>query len=232
MTLGLFDLFGKRSKQDKDIEIEKVEDEPKLKIYSGMRLEVNSLGDRMLFIAKLQGLRGNKAELYQYSETILSKEMEPLRVKIRGYNDYEKKAVYMEGIITPQEQNIWHVDDLTVIDIVNDRAFFRLDTDIEATLTIFDGPAAGEHPCRLLNISVGGVYISSGYQYYVDDSFLLKVRLLEDRPYSSLFCRVLRVIEKDTSEFEYGCKFIQLSEADQDQIAENIFAAQCKKRKV
>lgn len=229
--MGLLDLFGKGSRQDKNIETETVDTVERPKIYSGMRLEVTTLSDRMLFIAKLQGLRGGRAELYQYSETTLSKDIEPLRVKIRGYNDYEKKAVYMEGTITPQDQNIWHVEDLTVKDVVNDRAFFRLATDIDATLTMFDGPAAGEHPCRLLNISIGGVCISSGYQYDVDDSFLLRVRLLEDRPYSALYCRVLRVIEKDTSRFEYGCKFVQLSEADQDQIAENIFAAQCKKRK-
>lgn len=229
--MGLLDLFGKRSRQDKDIESEKIEDAQKPKIYSGMRLEVTTLEDRMLFIAKLQGLRGDKAELYQYSETILSRDIGSLRVKIRGYNDYERKAVYMEGTISPQDQNIWHVEELTVVDIVNDRAFFRLDTDIEATLTMFDGPGAGEHPCRLLNISVGGVYISSGYQYYIDDSFLLRVRLLEDRPYSALYCRILRVVEKDGSKYEYGCKFVQLSESDQNQIAENIFAAQCKKRK-
>ena len=88
----------------------------------------------------------------------------------------------------------------------------------------------GEKPCKLLNISVGGARVRSEYQYHEGDKFLLKVRLLEDRPESAMFCQVLRVIAKENEQFEYGCQFLELTEEDQEKIMQNIFAAQRQKR--
>ena len=45
-----------------------------------------------------------------------------------------------------------------------------------------------------------------------------------------MYCEVLRVIDKGDSKFEYGCRFLELAEADQDRITQNIFDAQRKKR--
>ena len=36
----------------------------------------------------------------------------PLHVRIRGYSDRDRKAVCMEGLITPLPQNIWQVEAL------------------------------------------------------------------------------------------------------------------------
>ena len=45
-----------------------------------------------------------------------------------------------------------------------------------------------------------------------------------------MFCEVLRIMERESGAFEYGCRFLELAEDDQDKILENIFAAQRKKR--
>ena len=58
----------------------------------------------------------------------------------------------------------------------------------------------------------------------------MKVRLLEDRPESAMFSQVVRVIEKGDAGFEYGCRFLELTEADQEQITKNIFTVQRKSR--
>ena len=81
-----------------------------------------------------------------------------------------------------------------------------------------------------MNISVGGARVASEHRYYTGDKFLLNVKLLEDREPTIMFCQVLRVIEKEEGPLEYGCKFLELNEADQDKITENIFAAQRKTR--
>ena len=223
--MKLFNLFGKKTDtlpQKSEI----AEDEEDLKVYSGMRVEVTAHDGRLLFVAKLLGLRGNQAELHQYSEAAISQVEEPLSVNIRGYNDREKKAVYMEGVIAPMPQNKWSVVELKVCRAGNDRAFFRLDTNLDATVTMFSGLTMGEKPCKLLNISVGGARILSECRYYDGDKFLLKVKLLEDRPESAIFGQVVRVIEKSDAKFEYGCQFLELTEKDQDQITANIFTAQ------
>ena len=95
---------------------------------------------------------------------------------------------------------------------------------------MFSGLAMGEKPCKLLNISIGGACIGSESRYHDGDKFLLKVKLLEDRPESAMFTQIVRVIEKGDAGFEYGCRFLELTEADQEQITQNIFAAQRQKR--
>ena len=159
------------------------------------------------------------------------KQKEPLHVRIRGYNDHERKAVYMEGFITPEEKHTWKVEELTVTRIGNDRAFFRLETNLDAVVTTFGGFSAREQDCKMLNISVGGARILSEQLYHEGDKFLLKVKLLEDRPMSVMFCEVLRVFEREGSKYEYGCRFLELNEEDQDKITQNIFAAQLAERR-
>ena len=195
-----------------------------------MRVEVTTDTGQILFVAKLLGLHRDKAELHQYSESEIAEDAESIHARIRGYSDHERKAVYMEGVITPGPKHIWQVEELTVARVGNDRAFFRLETNLEATATMFSGLAMGEKPCKLLNISVGGASVGSEYRYHEGDKFLLKVRLLKERPESAIFSQVVRVIEKDDGRFEYGCRFIELTEADQEQITQNIFAVQRQKR--
>lgn len=228
--MNLLNLFNKKAKGQRPQEGKQADSTEGLDIYSGMRVEVTTDKGQVLFVAKLLGLNGNKAELHQYSEYEAAEDAEALHVKIRGYSDYERKAVCMEGIITPSPRHIWKVEELTVVRIGNDRAFFRLETNLDATITMFSGLTIGEKPCKLLNISIGGASVSSEYRYYEGDKFLLKVRLLEDRPESAMYAQVVRVIEKDEGKIEYGCQFLGLTEADQEQITQNIFAAQRKKR--
>lgn len=228
--MGLFNVFSKKAKEQLPQASKEADQIPKLEIYSGMRVEVATDTGQILFVAKLMELQGDKAELHQYSESEMVKETEFIHARIRGYSDDEKKAVYMEGMITPSSKHIWKVEELTVVRIANDRAFFRLETNLDATATMFSGLAMGEKPCKLLNISVGGASVSSEYRYYKGDKFLLKVRLLEDMPESALFSEVVRVIEKEDARFEYGCRFLGLTEANEEQITRNIFAVQRQKR--
>lgn len=229
--MGLFDLFGKKERVQPPQEDRGKDEAEEFHIYSGMRVEVTTEAGQILFVAKLLGLRGDKAELHQYSESELLQDAGSIRARIRGYSDHERRAVYMEGVITPGPRHIWQVEELTVVRIGNDRAFFRLDTDLPATVTMFSGLAIGERPCRLLNVSIGGAGISSEHRYHEGDKFLLKVRLLEDRPESAMFCQVLRVIEEKEEQFIYGCRFLELTEEDQKRITQNIFAVQRQKRR-
>ena len=227
--MRLLSLFGRKIDAPPQ-KVEKENDEGELEIYSGMRVEVTAFDGRILFVAKLMGLHGNQAELHQYLEATISQVEEPLPVKIRGYSDRDRKAVYMEGVIAPLPQNKWSVAELKVCRIGNDRAFFRLDTNLNATATMFSGLSMGEKPCKLLNISIGGACISSEYRYHDGDKFLLKVRLLDERPESAMFTQIVRVIEKGDAGFEYGCRFLELTDADQEKITQNIFAVQRQKR--
>ena len=226
--MKLFDLFGRRQREQPP---QKEHDEEKeLQIYSGMRVEVTAPDGRLLFVAQLRNLRENGAELYLYSESALPPDSEPLPACIRGYNDHNRKAVYMEGVISPMPQNIWKVEELVVRRVGNDRAFFRLDTNLDATATMFSGLSMGERPCKLLNISVGGACITSETPYHEGDKFLLKVKLLADRPESVIYSEVMRIIHKGRDKVEYGCRFLELTEEDETKITQNIFTVQRQQR--
>ncbi len=229
--MGLFGLFGKKDKRHESQESSKARGINDYEMYSNMRVEVTTFAeDRLLFVAKLMGVQKDTAKLYQYSELITSHITEPeaesIHVKIRGYSDHEKKAVHMEGFILPHENHIWQVEALSIKKVNNDRAFFRLNTDIEAVITMFGGLGAGEKTCRLLNISVGGACIRTEAEFHEGDKFLLKVKLLEDRPPSVMYCQVLRIIKNDEDACEYGCQFLEVTEEDQEKIIQNIFEAQ------
>lgn len=234
--MSLLDLLKRK---DKDIKVEPartpVERSP-LAEYAFMRVEVTTFQGLLLFVATLRNLEGNTGELYQYSKSDVSDESvadsEPVRVRIRGYHEKAKKAVYMEGSITPLPSHVWKAEDLVVTGTGNERAFFRLDTNIDAIATTLMGPGAGDHPCRMMNISVGGARIASDRIYETGEKFLLKVRLLQDRDLSTMFCQVVRAVDMGERGFEYGCRFLELNSADQDRITENIFAIQRKQRGV
>lgn len=228
--MSLLNLFNKRAKEQPPQEDKQANETEELDVYSGMRVEVTADTGQVLFVAKLLGLHGNKAELHQYSEFEVNKDVEAFHARIRGYSDYERKVVYMEGVITPGPKHIWQVEELATVYIGNDRAFFRLETNLNATATMFSGLTMGEKPCKLLNISIGGASIRSEYRYHEGDKFLLKVRLLEERPESAMFAQIVRVVEKEEGTFEYGCQFLELTDADQGQITQNIFAVQRQKR--
>ena len=49
---------------------------------------------------------------------------------------------------------------------------------------------------------------------------------MEDRELSVMYCQILRVVDKGDNKFEYGCRFLELNEADQAKITQNIFAVQ------
>ena len=226
--MKLFDLFGRRQKEQPPQR--EHEDDKELQIYSGMRVEVTAPDGRLLFVAQLRNLREKGAELYLYSESALPPDSEPLPACIRGYNDRNRKAVYMEGVISPMPQNIWKVEELVVRRVGNDRAFFRLDTNLDATATMFSGLSMGERPCKLLNISVGGACITSETPYHEGDKFLLKVKLLADRPESVIYSEVMRIIHKGKDKVEYGCRFLELTEEDETKITQNIFTVQRQQR--
>lgn len=212
--MKLFDLLKKTS--DEDIR--------ELEIYSGMRVIVETPSEDILFVAKLQDPHKNTAELYQYSAANDIQDIMAghVPVIIRGYNERERKAVFMEGNMSPKEDHVWQAEDLVITKIENERAFSRFSTDIAATVTADDGTNAGEKACKLLNISIGGANIESEYRYYKGDRFLLKARLVGDRPVSVMYCEVLRVTEKAASRFEYGCRFLELTKADQEMLSQNL----------
>lgn len=227
--LGLF--RGKSAKQKREEESRRRAQEEDLEIYSGMQVEVTSNDGRMFLTATLLDLRGDRAQLQSQSEgNLLAGTEEPIPVVLRGYSSIEGKAVVLEGDIRPSPNGLWQVEHLALIKRVNDRAFFRVSTNIDAGVTLMGSFSSKEEPCKVLNISVGGACVGSKLRHNVGDKFILSVRLLPELEPSMMFCQVLRILERKMDYFEYGCQFLRLTSSDEDRILQIIFDLQRKRR--
>lgn len=226
----------KKAEEDTNEKGRKAVDLKELEIYSGMRVVVETPDGDMLFIGDLRDPYGGTAKLCQCSggEGIWDRERvhgaKQMHVRLRGYNNHKRKAVLMEGIITLGHHHIWQIEKLTVTKVENERTFHRLNTDMDAVIAAAEGENGEERHCRLLNISAGGANISSEYRYHKGDTFLLKVKLLEKESEAVLYCEVLRVAEKGSSRFEYGCRFLELAKADEERMARGILDLELKEK--
>lgn len=228
--MGLLDMF-KSHANEPSLQRTKSGDFVDITIYDQMRVEVTALNGQLFFLAKFMYPKGTTASLYQIGESALPENTEPVQAHIRGYHEQTKKAIYMEGLVSPRGAPIWRVENLAIDHVGNDRSFFRLDMNIGASVTKFGGQDAGEEfPCKMLNLSVGGTRLISVQRFWEGDRLLLNVRLPESSASSVIFCKVLRVIERSEGLFEYGCQFLELTEADEDKITQSIFALQRKMR--
>ncbi|MCI9242393.1 MAG: PilZ domain-containing protein [Lawsonibacter sp.] len=233
--MGRFSIFGlfrgKSAKEKRAEESRRRAQEEDLEIYSGMQVEVASDDGRIFLTATLLELRGDRAQLQSQSEgDLLAGTEEPIPVTLRGYSSIEGKAVILEGTIRPGVNGLWQVEHIVLVKRGNDRAFFRVDTSIDAGVTPMGSFSSKEEPCKVLNISVGGACVGSKLRHNVGDKFILSVKLLPELEPSMMFCQVLRILERKVDYFEYGCQFLRLSSSDEDQILQIIFDIQRKRR--
>ena len=220
--MNLFHLFGKSAKKEPAQAPEKELTLEARGAYSGMRVEIMDEKKQLIFIAKLMSLHGNSAKLHQYSESEFLFDEEEMKIRIRGYSDIDKKVIHMEGTLKQGKDSIWPVEGLTFIKSGNDRAFYRLNTDLDGSMILTEGAETEKEPCRLLNISVGGAYIRTEPALELGDRFFLQVKLHPDRDSSLILTEVCRIVEREDELFEYGCQFIELNEADRKQIIQAI----------
>lgn len=228
----MFGLFRRKSaKQRRAEESQRRAQEEDLELYSGMQVEVTSDDGRMFLSATLLDLRGDRAQLQPKSEgNLLAGTEEPVPVTLRGYSSIEGKAVILEGTIRPGLNGLWEVEHIILVKRGNDRAFFRVDTNIDGGVTPMGSFSTKEESCKVLNISVGGACVGSKLRHNVGDKFILSAKLLPELEPSMLFCQVLRILERRVDYYEYGCQFLRLSSSDEERILQIIFDIQRKRR--
>lgn len=223
--MGLFGLFGKKAAK---ADLPPAEPAPAfLEDYAGMQAEVTDLEGRLLFTAKLLGVEEDHGNLHLLSAASVPQEVkEALPVRLRGYSIRKSKAAHLEGEIRPSEdEGIWRVEKLVLSKLENERSYFRMDVAMDAGLTPVGRPGAEEEPCRLVDLSVGGVRIASPNRHQIGERLLISVELTPGKGPSTILCQILRVVGQER-DYEYGCRFIELNEADEDRIVQIIFALQ------
>lgn len=89
--MSLLDLFNQKAKVQPPQK--RGDADEQLDVYSGMRVEVTTDAGEILFVAKLLGLHGDKAELHQYSESEIAQDIGTIHARIRGYSEIGRAHV-------------------------------------------------------------------------------------------------------------------------------------------
>jgi len=118
------------------------------------------------------------------------------------------------------------VENLSLAKWSDNRANIRVETDAEGTVSLIGRPAGHEEPCRLVNISQGGVCVGMETCHEVGDQFILRVKPYPESETLSLHCEFLRILERRHGYFEYGCKFIDLKPTDEKRVLRCVFELQ------
>ena len=225
--MGLFDLFGKTAKQTEEAAAAERARREDLEVYSGMRVEVTSDDGRMFLVARLQGLRGDRAQLKPSTEgSLMTASEEPAPVSLRGYSSKENRSVALRGTVRMSAGGVWQVEHLSLVKRGDDRAHARIETDAEGTLCPAGRRGAAEEPCRLINIGLGGACVGLEARHDVGDRFVLRVKLFPEGETLKLRGQFLRILERRHGYYEYGCRFPDLEPAEEECVLRSIFELQ------
>ena len=225
--MGLFDRFTGGGKNKKTEKTEKTGADESLLDYSGMRVEALDAEGKLLFLARLSISEGGLVQLYQQTEGFSGEGQEPFQIQLRGYHTTQNKAVHMTGTALWVSDQLWRVEQFRITGKENDRTSFR--QGLEANGEVIRLGSFGSESsaaCEVVNISVGGVCFRTEHEYMSSDRLLLRSQLLPNHSMVPLICEVRRVTKKDKGQFEYGCKLLDLTPAQEDQIARAILELQ------
>lgn len=197
----------------------------------GMHVEVTDVANKLIAIGQIIDIQKDIVTLHIKDSLATELMEESTVIMLRGFSRVDKKAVHLEGSATQKDEKTWIVHSVKLHKILNDRAFYRLDTATDATVTVFSGAHAGEYSCSLTNISIGGAAIETTQEFHIADTFLLRARVNPDYGEFIMFCSVKRKSSGTDGIFRYGCQFVELSEEDQTRLAREIFNVQAMRRK-
>jgi len=214
-------LFDRKSKSDQQRAANSTSQ------YAGMRVEVMNTLDQMIFVGRMSSPWEGGLEITPITVPELDR-IHEYDVNMRGYQESAQKAVHMRGRLTASGANAWRVKNFEVTGRENDRAFYRQEMAADGDITPFRGTNPYAMPCKVLNVSAGGVCIQVDETFRRGDKLLLRSDIFEGKTLPPLVCTVRRVTKRRIG-YEYGCEFADLTPATEDMIAKAIMEIQLKR---
>lgn len=218
--MGLFSWRKNKNKDDGSSDLTE---------FEGMRFEVMDEREHLLFSARAGVTWDGALELRPTIVPRFPPGASYIPVLLRGYEPSVKKAIHMEGNIVPLGDGRLQVEDLKLTGKDNDRAFYRQATAIVGSVMPLRQRGVEALPCRVLNVSAGGVCLQVRAECMVGEKLLLRSSLLDGWKEMALMCVVRRATRRKNA-FEYGCEFVDLSPALEEAISRAILEMQLQQR--
>lgn len=200
--------------------------------YIGMTLEILNEEGQFIFLGKVTDIDSDFVKIVNAKGDSTPPTFYGTVIKVRGFLP-GMRPVNAQGQICGNSPDFWKLDHIQGMYTHENRANFRQRVTIDTTLlpanSIFGGnakQATDPLPCRILDVSVGGVQISCREKLEPGDwIFLPEVSIVSDLPSFSFTCIIRRRSENSTG-YLYGCQIDGLTPKEQEQLLRAIFAAQ------
>lgn len=200
-------------------------------VAQGAAVEVTSQENRLLCTGLVNRLAGGALYIRSSTGAQLPVLVVNLDVKLRFLT--ERGGVMLQGKVGGSTASVLKVDRLKPIAVKEQRAFFRQSISVRVggwcTKLSEGGTPVPEsrHVCRVLDISAGGMLVSSEVTHLEGEHLLISdIKMLPQEEPLSFYCLVRRVSQWDKGEFRFGCQFERLGAKDQDRLLQVIFAVQ------
>lgn len=195
-------------------------------LYSGMKVEVLTPENSLIFIGLLNPLNGEAVGIISEKGGELPRAHYNQAVKLRCFMR-NGKAFTLGGNVMKTDPKFWRVEELEFLQNSENRHFFRQNVTLTGSAST-KGRLTG---CNILDISAGGVRVELAMLLKRGDSFNLETTLLPGEEPFLFTCQVMRVITPPdptniTKKYQYGCSFVNLGDREQERLLQSIFQLQ------
>ncbi len=233
MKLG--ELLGKRNKN----EGKAAEKKPLPKLVPGMRLEIMTENNRLIFLGEITQIEPGVVQVEDVEGVSLPYIEYNTSLKLRGF--CEGKPFCLEGVITGSTMRFWRVEKLSTLQSGERRNYFRQNVRLEGRAVRIGSPfergAAAEVPqeppvdCVVANLSASGAMVLAPFGWSEGDWIRLEnLRVEPKEPPFTLTCSIRRVMEHEDlwshSHRAYGCEFYGLEGEEQERLIKLILQLQ------
>lgn len=199
-------------------------------LYSGMKVEVLTPANALIFVGRLRVLGADLLELRSESESYLPRALYNQSVKLRVFQK-DGATFTLNGTVSQNNRQFWRVEKLRYLQNNELRSFFRQNAGVSGWVYPLLTAKGQKFSCKVLDISAGGARILTEKLFQLDATFKLEVSLLPDEEPFSLTCRVTRTLVRVVTaspmkKFEYGCQFMEVPPREQQRLLQSIFTLQ------
>lgn len=212
-----------------ELEIQSSERNP-FNLRPGMMVEVMTPDNRLLYVGRVQTVQENAVAVREANDDTLNMVLVNKPLKLRFFR--EEDNLVLKGKVCGSTMKMWKIDRLETAFSREQRAFFRqsISVELEAQCgkrTGAGGPVRLTFPCKVLDISAGGMLISSKEQFLPGDRlYVTGIPLVAGEPSFTFNCQVRRAGVWKKGVIRYGCQFESLSPKEQDRLLRAIFIIQ------
>ena len=201
-------------------------------LYSGMKVEVLTPANALIFVGKLRVLGRDLLELRAEAGGYLPRALYNQPVKLRVFQR-DGSAFTLNGIVSQNSFDCWRVEKLKYLQNSENRSFFRQNTGVSGWVYPITSSKGQKFSCKVLDVSAGGARVITDKLIELGGAFRLEAALLPNEEPFLLTCQVTRILVRSQTaspvkKYEYGCQFTDLSPREQDRLLQAIFTLQRK----